>query len=120
VSYLEQGARLAEIREALQNASTTQDLNVRLQSLLEPALTADQVRKPLDDLRKMLLKENEIQQQKLSKLLMTNVEGEKVFSAINRVGSALGWALAFASGAVLWGSHSTLLERLRRRSRPKT
>lgn len=120
VSYLEQGARLAEIREALQNASTTQDLNVRLQSLLEPALTADQVRKPLDDLRKILLKENEIQQQKLSKLLMTNVEGEKVFSAINRVGSALGWALAFASGAVLWGSHSTLLERLRRRSRPKT
>jgi hypothetical protein len=117
VSYLEQGARLSEIREALQSAPTAQDLNVRLQSLLQPELTSDQLGQPINDLRKLLLKENEVQQLKLSNLLMKNAEGADFFDAITRVGSALGWALAFASGAVPWGSHSTLIERLRRRSR---
>lgn len=116
VSYLEQEARLSEVREAVHNASTTQDLNVRLQSLLQPGLTSDQLGQPMPELRNMLLKENDLQQQKLSRLLK-NVESGDFFSAITRVGSALGWALAFASGAVPWGAHSTLTERLRRRSR---
>jgi hypothetical protein len=84
---------------------------------LQPELTSDQLGQPINDLRKLLLKENEVQQLKLSNLLMKNAEGADFFDAINRVGSALGWALAFASGAVPWGSHSTLIERLRRRSR---
>jgi hypothetical protein len=116
-AYLEQGARLSEIREALQDSSGVNDLNVRLQSLLQPALTSEQMAQPFPQLRTSLLADNASQQQKLSQQLMKNAEGGDFFAAIVRVGSALGWALAFASGAVPWGSHSTLIERLRRRGR---
>ncbi|MFY7695143.1 MAG: hypothetical protein ACOVQK_02255 [Cyanobium sp.] len=116
-NYLDQGTRLSEIREALQGAGSVQDLNVRLQSLLQPALNSEQLAQPLPELRKVLLNDNEAQQQKLNQLQMLNAEGGDFFAAIVRVGSAVGWALAFASGAVPWGSHSTLIERLRRRGR---
>lgn len=116
-SYLEQGARLSEIREALLGATTVEDLNVRLQSLLQPSLSSDQLGQSLPDLRKVLLKDNELEQQKLSELLIKSSEGEDFFVAFTRLGSAVGWALAFASGAVPWGSRSTMVERLRRRRR---
>ncbi|MGA1303131.1 MAG: hypothetical protein ACO3ZD_03730 [Cyanobium sp.] len=116
-SYLEQGTRLSEIREALLGATNVQDLNVRLQSLLQPSLSSEQVVQSLPDLRKVLLKENELQQQKLSELLTKSAEGGDFFDAFTRMGSAVGWALAFASGAVPWGSHSTMVERLRRKRR---
>jgi hypothetical protein len=115
--YLEQGARLSEIREALQGASGVEDLNVRLQSLLQPALTSEQIAQPFPELRNRLLTDNDVQQQKLNQLLMKNADGGDFFAAIVRVGSALGWAVAFACGAVGWGSHSTLIERVRRRGR---
>ena len=34
---------------------------------------------------------------------------------IKRVGSSVGWAAAFAAGAVPWGTKTTLLERLQKR-----
>lgn len=116
-TYLEQGARLSEVREALQGSSSAQDLNVRLQSLLQPALTSEQLAQPFPELRNELLTINDGKQLKLNQLLMSTADGGDFFDAIVRVGSALGWALAFACGAVPWGSHSTLIERLRRRGR---
>ncbi|MFM9046989.1 MAG: hypothetical protein ACKOOH_04935, partial [Cyanobium sp.] len=114
--YLDQGARLSEIRESLQGASSVQDLNVRLQSLLQPGLTAEQLNQPLPQLRKSLLKQNDLDQQRLNNLITKNLEDVNSFgSVISRIGSALGWAFAFAAGAVPWGSHSTLVERTRRR-----
>lgn len=114
--YLSRAARLSEIREAIQQGKTMQDINVRLQSLLEPALTADQMDLSLPDLRKALLKENDASQQQISRRLKFNADNLDSFSEVfSRVGSAFGWALAFASGAVPWGARSTVLEQVKRR-----
>jgi len=115
VKYLSQSGRLTELREAIQQAQSAQDMNVRLQSLLEPALTGDQLTQSLPQLRKNLLKDNQVRQEQITRQLKENFENLDSFSlVIGRIGSALGWALAFASGAVPWGSRSTLLERVRR------
>lgn len=115
-TYLQRSSDLSEIREAVQQASSVQDMNVRLQSLLQPALTAEQLNLSLPQLRQTLLKINEAKQQEVSQKIIRNADDLDSFGAvISRVGSALGWALAFAAGAVPWGSHSTLFERLRRR-----
>lgn len=117
VEYQEQVARLSEIREAVQQSKSVQDLNVRLQSLLQPALTSDQLNQSLPELRKTLISDNESKQEDLSRKLMKNSQNFNSFAlAISRVGASLGWAFAFASGAVPWGSRSTLLERIRRRA----
>jgi hypothetical protein len=114
--YLERSARLSEIREAVQRASSSQDLNVRLQSLLEPGLTGDQWKMSLPELRKSLLKSNEVKQEEMTRLVKANSDHiESLPLVISRVGSALVWAFAFASGAVPWGHRSTLVERMRRR-----
>lgn len=112
----DQSARLSEIREALQQSLSLQDMNVRLQSLLQPALTVDQLNQKLPELRETLLQENEQKQKELSTQLMNNAEDlDQMGNVISHIGSALGWALAFASGAVPWGHSTTLFERLRRR-----
>jgi hypothetical protein len=117
VQYLNRSSRLSEIREAVQQASSSQDLNVRLQSLLEPELTSEQWRMGLSELRKTLLKSNDVKQEDVARLLKNNSENLDPFAiVVSRVGSALGWALAFAFGAVPWGHRSTLAERMRRRS----
>jgi hypothetical protein len=114
--FFSQSSRLTEIRETLQQAKTVQDVNVRLQSLLEPELTIEQSSLPLPELRKALLKANDLKQAELSRRLKQNDNSLDSFVlVISRIGSALGWALAFAAGAVPWGTRSTLLERLRRR-----
>lgn len=115
-TYLSQSVRLTELREAIRQSQNVQDLNVRLQSLLEPPLTGDELNKPLTLLRQNLLKENQARQDAITQRLKTNLENiDPVSVVIGRVGSALGWALAFAAGAVPWGSRSTLMERVRRR-----
>lgn len=115
-TYLSQSVRLTELREAIRQAKNVQDLNVRLQSLLEPALTGDQLNNPLPQLRQNLLRQNQALQDEITERLKTNLENiDPVSVVMGRVGSALGWALAFAAGAVPWGSRSTLMERLRRR-----
>lgn len=114
--YQVQSAQLTEIREAIQEAASIQDLNVRLQSLLQPELSSEQLNQQLPALRKTLLKANDTQQQQVTRQLMKNsADVDSFASVISRVGSALGWAFAFACGAVPWGSRSTLLERWRRR-----
>ncbi|MEB3325271.1 MAG: hypothetical protein VKM17_08030 [Cyanobacteriota bacterium] len=114
--FLERSARLSEIREAVQRASSSQDLNVRLQSLLEPGLTGDQWKMSLPELRKSLLKTNELKQEEVTRLVKANSDNiQSLPLVISRVGSALAWAFAFASGAVPWGHRSTLVERMRRR-----
>lgn len=116
VRYLAQAARLSELREAIQQAGSVRDLDVRLQSLLEPALTPDQLNQKLPTLRQTLLNDNEARQNQITRRLKDNADGLDSFgTVIGRLGSSLGWALAFASGAVPWGSRSTLMERVRRR-----
>jgi hypothetical protein len=113
--YLKESSDLSEIREAVKQATNVQDMNVRLQSLLQPALTAEQLNLSLPQLRQTLLKVNEAKQEEVSQKLIRNADNLDSFGAVvSRVGSALGWALAFAAGAVPWGSRSTLFERLRR------
>lgn len=114
--YLSQEARLTDIRDSIVKATSIEDMNVRLQSLLEPALNLEQLNQPLAELRKNLLKANNTRKQEVTRLLKENTDNLDSFGlVISRVGSAVGWALAFASGAVPWGSRSTLLERARRR-----
>lgn len=115
-TYLQKSSDLSEIREAVKRATSVQDMNVRLQSLLQPSLTAEQLNLALPELRQTLLKTNEAKQEEVSQQIIRNADDLDSFGAvISRVGSALGWALAFAAGAVPWGSRSTLFERLRRR-----
>lgn len=116
VKYLSQSTRLTELREAITQAQSVLDMDVRLQSLLEPALTSDQLNQSLPVLRQSLLKENEARQKKITRQLQQNNGGIERFGVVfARLASAFGWALAFASGAVPWGARSTLMERLRRR-----
>lgn len=114
--YLTKSARLSEIREALQQARSSQDLNVRLQSLLEPELTSEQWRMNLPELKSNLLNANDVKQEEVTRLLKENAQNLDPFAlVISRLGTALGWALAFAFGAVPWGHRSTLFEQMRRR-----
>lgn len=116
VKYLTQSSRLTELREAIQQSPSVSDLNVRLQSLLEPALSGDQLNQPLPQLRQNLLRANQEQQAQIERRLKENADGLDPYgTVVGRLGSSLGWALAFAAGAVPWGSRSTLIERLRRR-----
>lgn len=114
--YLSQEARLTDIRESILQASNIQDMNVRLQSLLEPPLSGDQMKQPIAQLRGNLLKEVNARQKEVSRRMKETIDNVDSYGqVINRVGSALGWALAFAAGAVPSGSRSTLLQRMRRR-----
>lgn len=116
VKYFQQDARLSELRNSMLQAQSLQDLDIRLQSLLEPALTPDQLNTPLPQLRNQLLRRLDMRQSEISRLLKSNSdEMEPLGLVISRVATAICWALAFAAGAVPWGSRSTLLERLRGR-----
>jgi hypothetical protein len=116
MQYLERSTHLSEVREAVQNASSANDMNVRLQSLSEPALTADQLKMRLPELRRTLLNANTVNQEEVTRLLnQIGRSFDPISVIVKRGGTALGWALAFASGAVPWGHHSTLLELMRRR-----
>ena len=113
-NYIQQSARLGDIRESIQKATSVQDLDLRLQNLFEPALTREQISLGLNDLRRSLLRLNEERQvENTRKLKEISIKYDFFGPLISRAVTALGWAFAFATGAVPLGMHSTLFERLR-------
>jgi UDP-3-O-acyl-N-acetylglucosamine deacetylase len=109
--------QLMEKRELIINSKSNQDLSLHLKSLKESGLSPAQKTKDFANLQRDLISENQSRQA----LLAPNSYDSKQLSVltlmISRVGSALTWAVAFAAGAVPWGSRRTLLERLSRRPR---
>ncbi|MEB3244081.1 MAG: hypothetical protein VKO44_10645 [Cyanobacteriota bacterium] len=110
-----QSTRLSSYRDAIQKATSPQDLNLRFQSLKAPALSDEQLAMGLPELRRELLKDNTLAQAQVSRqLAAADSQLTPLSVLISRMGAALGWALAFASGTVTWGSRKTVVQRLRR------
>jgi hypothetical protein len=111
-----QVTRLMEIRELILKAQSSQDINYRLKSLLEPELPPEQQVMKLSDLQTVLLRENERRQSLLAPLIRDEVgQFSPLALMISRVAAAVAWSAAFAAGAVPFGSKTTLLESLLRR-----
>lgn len=120
LQLLSETNRLSDLRLFIEKADSPQALQGRLQALSEPLLTPEQLSMSLPELRSTLLQENDEKQRQLANLVSEGT-GTGSFSPltllISRVGSALGWAFGFASGAVPWGARTTLLERVLERRR---
>lgn len=109
--------RLMQVRESIVRSKNSQDLDLRLQALTEPALIPEQKRKALPDLQTDLLRANDVRQAQLTALIKDQAsQFSPLALMISRVASVVGWATAFAAGAVPWGSKRTLLDRFYRRS----
>lgn len=112
-----QVTRLMEIRELIVKSKSNQDLHLHLKSLQEPGLSPAQKRMNFADLQRELLSENDTRQQFLAPKLNDSRQFSVLTLMISHVGSTLVWSVAFAAGAVPWGSRRTLLEGLSRRHR---
>lgn len=111
-----QATRLIEIRDWFQQAKTTTEIDQRLQAVSEPGLTPEQLKMSLPQLQDQLQKETLRRQGLLEPLDQKKPGGlSPLMLLIKRVGSSVGWAAAFAAGAVPWGTKTTLLERLQKR-----
>ncbi|MFN7678828.1 MAG: hypothetical protein ACK5QW_09595 [Cyanobacteriota bacterium] len=115
-NYLQQITRLSEVRESIQRATNLRDLDLRLQSLFEPALTPQQSSMGLVELRRTLLRVNQERQLENTRLMKElSINQDFVGPMLSRCVSAMGWALAFATGAVPFGMRSSLFERMVKR-----
>jgi hypothetical protein len=116
ISYIQQSTRLSDLRESIQGATSVRDLELRLQNSFEPALTPQQTALGLYELRRSLLRVNEERQLDNTRKLKDVTVNKDLFGPlISRSLSSLGWALAFATGAVPIGMRSSLFEQLRHR-----
>jgi type II secretory pathway pseudopilin PulG len=111
-----QTTRLIEMREWFLQAKTTTDIDQRLLAASEPRLTPEQLKMTLPQLQEQLQKET-LQRQGMLKPLDEEKPGglSPLMLLLKRVGSSLGWSLAFSAGAVPWGTKTTLFDRLQRR-----
>jgi|GEM_PF-2750922 hypothetical protein len=115
VDFMKQSTRLSEAREAILKAKSVEEINANLRLLKQPGLSETQQSFRFPDLRETLLSDNTSKQAALSRELETlGSSFDSIGMVISRMGAALGWAAAFASGAVLFGSRKTVVQQLRR------
>lgn len=109
--------QLMEMRELIIKSKSDKDLDRQLKSRQESGLSPVQKTKDFADLQRDLISENDSQQALLAPKSNDSRQLSVLTLMISQVGSALMWAVAFAAGAVPWGSRRTLLESLSRRQR---
>ncbi|MEB3335341.1 MAG: hypothetical protein VKP70_10185 [Cyanobacteriota bacterium] len=111
-----EATRVIELRDWFSRATTTKEIDLRLQAGARTGLSPEQLKMPLPQLQEELLKAAYQRQATLKPIERPLAGGlSPLMLLLKRVGGAVGWALAFSAGAVPWGTKTTLFERLQRR-----